>query len=228
MPTNVQEIIQSLVRSSYLHDQADARRPPTKPVVTISRDLGAGGSEIARRIAAALGIDVWDRAILDAIAESAKSDPELMAKLDDKVGTGKDTWIYNLLSGQNAFMSSYRHHLVNVVLALAQQGGVIIGRGAHLILANRPAFRLRIVGSLDACARRLSARESMDFEKAKSEVKRVNKERDQFLQSAFRHHLDESERFDLIVNTDRFNDRWDEVVGLILNAVELTGLGKRK
>ncbi len=227
MATDIQELIQNLVRSEHLWGQRDAKRKPEKPVVTVSRDFGAGGSEIAERLSAALGIEVWDRAILDAIAEKAKSSPELMAKLDDRVKTGKDTWMYNLFSGQNAFLTAYRHHLVNVILALAARGGIIIGRGGHLILANRPVFRLRVVGSPEVCARRVSVRQQMDLDASLAEVKRVNEEREQFLWSAFRHHLDESERFDLIVNTDQFDNRWDEVAELVLNAIELAGLGKR-
>ena len=228
MPTDVQELIQSLVRSERLYGQRDAKRKPEKPVVTVSRDLGAGGGEIARRLSGALGIEIWDRQILDAVAESAKSSPELMSKLDDKIKTGKDTWIYNLLSGQNAFLTSYRHHLVNVMLALSQLGGIVIGRGGHLILANRPIFRLRVVGSPASCARRVADRQEMDFDTSLSEVKRVNKEREQFLWSAFRRHLNEPEYFDLIVNTDHFNDRWDEITELILNAMKLVRLGERE
>lgn len=227
MPTDIQQLIQNLVRSEYLYGERDSRRRPTRPVVTISRDLGAGGSEIADRLSRALDVPTWDRAILDAVAESAESSPELMSKLDDRIKTGKDTWIYNLLSGQKAFMTSYRHHLVNVVLALAQQGGIIMGRGAHLILANRPVFRLRVVGTPDACARRLSDREELDFDTALAEVKRVAKEREQFLWNAFHHHLDESAHFDLVVNTDRYDNRWDELTDIILNAIELADLGKR-
>ncbi len=227
MPADIQELIQSLVRSEYQHERKDSREAPTPPLVTISRDHGSGGCEIARRLAKALNIPIWDREILDAIAHAANSDPELMAQLDDKIKTRKDTWIYNLLSGQNAFIASYRHHLVNVALALAQRGGVIIGRGVHLILANRPVFRLRVVGSLDTCARRVMASEQLDYERAIERVKQVNKERDQFLWDTFHHHLDESACFDLIINTDKFDDRWDDTAEQLLRTIRLTGLDGR-
>ncbi|WP_303903637.1 AAA family ATPase [Thiohalomonas denitrificans] len=221
MPTDVQELIQNLIRSEHFHGQREPKHGPEKRVVTISRGYGAGGEQIARRLSAALGVEVWDRAILDAVAESAKSSPELMAKLDDKVKTGKATWIYNFLTGQKAFLASYRYHLVNVVLALAQRGGIIVGRGSHVILANRPVFRLRVVGSPELSARRVSVRQEMDFDASLAEVMRVNKEREQFLWKAFGHHLNEPECFDLIVNTDHFDDRWDEITELVLNAIGL-------
>lgn len=223
MPADVQKLIQSLVKSQHLQAQRDTRRPH-RTVVTISRDAGAGGGEIASRLAHAFGVDIWDREILDAVAEKAHSDPGLMARLDDRVRTGRETWIYSLLSGQNAFMTSYRHHLVNVALAIAEQGGVIIGRGVHLILANRPVFRLRITGSPDLCAKRLMERERIDYEAALAKVKRVNKEREDFVRNAFRQRLDESARFDLIVNTDKYGQRWDELSEVLVRAIRLTGL----
>ncbi|SCZ62971.1 cytidylate kinase-like family protein [Thiohalomonas denitrificans] len=227
MPTDVQELIQNLILSEHRYDQRKPGQGPEKSVVTISRSYGAGGEQIAERLSAALGVEVWDRAILDAVAESAKSSPELMAKLDDRVETGKATWIYNFLTGQKAFLASYRYHLVKVVLALSQRGGIIVGRGSHLILANRRVFRLRVVGSPERSARRISVRQEMDFNASLAEVVRVNKEREQFLWKAFGHHVNEPERFDLIVNTDHFDDRWDEITELVLNAIHLV-MDKRK
>lgn len=225
MPTDAQKLIQSLVESAYLHDRKDSRERPPPPVVTVSRDPGAGGCEIASRLGQALGVEVWDREILEAVAERANAEPELMAKLDDRVRTGMETWIYNLFSGQNAFMASYRHHLVNVVLAIAGHGGIIIGRGAHLILANRPVFRLRVVGSDDACARRLASRgQGMDYDAALAEVGKIKKEREDFMRDAFQRDVDESVRFDLVLNTDKYDDRWDEVTDLVLSAIRLSGV----
>ena len=39
------------------------------PVVTISRYFGAGGGEVAERVAAALGWTLLDNAVVDAVAQ---------------------------------------------------------------------------------------------------------------------------------------------------------------
>jgi cytidylate kinase len=220
---DAQKLIQSLVRSEYLKGRQD-KPGQARPVVTLSRDLGAGGAEVARLLGARLKVEVWDRRLLDAVAESTQVSAELLSQLDERVRSRKDSWIYNLLSNQSAFMTTYRHHLVNVSLALAQTGGIIVGRGVHLILANRPVFRVRLVGSEGACAARVAARDGITPEAAVERVRTVNSERDNFLQTAFGHRLEEAARFDLVLNTDKFGARWDSVTDLIvagMKAVEL-------
>jgi hypothetical protein len=220
---DAQKLIQSLVRSEYLKGQQD-KPGQSRPVVTLSRDLGAGGAEVARRLGERLKVEVWDRRLLDAVAESTQVSAELLGELDERVRNRKDSWIYNLLSNQSAFLTTYRHHLVNVSLALAQTGGVIVGRGVHLILANRRAFRVRLVGSEEVCADRVAARDGSTAEAALQRVRAVNRERDDFLQSTFGHHLDEAVRFDLVLNTDKFGSHWDRVTDLIISGMKSAGL----
>lgn len=223
MAIDAQKLIQSLVRSEYLKGQQD-KPGRARPVVTLSRDLGAGGGEVARRLGERLKVEVWDRRLLDAVAESTQVSAELLGELDERMRSRKDSWIYNLLSGQSAFLTTYRHHLVNVSLALAQTGGVIVGRGVHLILANRKVFRVRLVGSENACATRVAAREGIPPEQALERVRAVNRERDQFLQSTFGHRLDEAVRFDLVLNTDKFDAHWDTVTDLVIAGMKAAGL----
>lgn len=218
------KVIQGLVRSESLHAQRDnlEKRPPT--TITLSHDHGCGGYDIARRLSERLGVRIWDSEILQAIAEAAHVEPELMAELDEKVRSRYDAFIYNFFSGKDVTVTAYRRHLVNVVLAMAAQGGIIMGRGAHLVLANRPVFRLRIVGSLVVCSARVAKRSGRPEPEARAEVERVNKERSDFLHSDFHARLDDAARFDLVVNTDRFGERWDEVAKLVIDAMAVQGL----
>src|SRR5690606_1406924 len=121
------------------------------------------------------------------------------------------------LSGQNTFLASYRHHLFDVLLCIAQEGGVVVGRGAHIVLANREAFRLRVVGSAECCAARVAAREGIDTAAALARVRQTNKERDEFTYKLVRHHLTEAETFDLVLNTDKLDD-WDAATELVIAA----------
>lgn len=223
MAIDAQKLIQSLVQSEYLKGQQE-KSGEARPVVTLSRDLGAGGGEVARRLGERLQIEVWDRRLLDAVAASTQVDAGLLEQLDERVRQRRDSWIYNLLSGQNASLENYRHHLVNVSLALAQVGGIVVGRGVHLILANRPAFRVRLVGSVDPCAARVARREGLSYEQARERVNAINAEREQYLQNTFKRSLEDAVRFDLVLNTDKFNDRWDTVTDLIIAGMKAAGL----
>lgn len=230
MVRDVQKIIQSLIHSEYekstRHYNNDKSMTP--PVVTLSRDAGSGGREIACRLAEQLGVEMWDRQILDAVSESANVSPQLMEELDDRVRNRKDAWLENLITGQNAFPSAYRHHLINVALALAEQGAVIVGRGTHLFFVHKPVFRIRIVGSPRLCAERVMKRDSVGFDEAMAWVKSTNKERADFIMQAFGHGIDETNSFDLIINTDRYQERWDDVVEVIMKGIQTSNVFQLK
>lgn len=215
----IQTLIQTETRPAYRRDE-----PQYRPVVTLSRDMGAGGDEIAQRLSAALGVPLYDRQILDEVASRAKVDPGLLERLDEKGAELQDAWVYALLSGQSAHVTHYRHHLVSAVLCLAQQGGVIMGRGAHVILSTREVFRLRIVGSEQRCAERVAAREGTSLDAARARVKQVNKERDEALYGLFKRRLSEAHLFDMVLNTDKLGD-WDAAARLVLEAMR--GMGFR-
>lgn len=219
---DIQKVIQTLIASEYYPRGKKRSEADYRPVVTVSRDLGSGGSEIAERLAARLGVPGYDREILDAVAERAKVDREFMARLDERTRDVRDSWLFGLLSGQSSFLSSYRHHLFDVLLCIVQEGGVIVGRGAHIVLANREVFRLRVVGSEEVCAKRIAARDGIDLQAARARVRQVNKERDDFTYKLVNHHLTEAHTFDLVLNTDKLDD-WDAAAEFILSAMRVMG-----
>src|SRR5690242_7881735 len=56
-------------------------------VVTISREYGAGGSEVARRVAAAPGWSVGDHELVEQVAERAGLTPAEVAEREERAPT---------------------------------------------------------------------------------------------------------------------------------------------
>jgi len=110
--------------------------------------------------------------------------------------------VMSLLTNQPVLNEHFRNHLVNVVLGLTATGGVVVGRGAHLILAGKPMLRLRIAGSPEICARRIAEADKLPVAEALKRVNRVNHERGHFVWEHFRSRLNDPIHFDLAVNTD--------------------------
>jgi len=220
---DAQALIQSIVNAEVIfqrHQPLDKKHPP---VVALSRDYGAGGDEIAQILCKRLGVELYDRQILERVAAESHIDTQQMSQLDDKAGIDKVTsWIRGLFSNSTAYPESYRYHLVNVVLGICRSGGIIIGRGAHIILTTRPAFRVRIVGCLENCAERIAAQEGIGMEDARTKVSRINAERDEYLFNMFHRHLHDASLFDLVLNTDKFPDL-ETAAELIVVAMAQTG-----
>jgi cytidylate kinase len=201
-------------------EKARASRKATY-VVTVSRGYGSLGRQVAQALADRLGVRACDRSILEEVASRADVDLELVKKLDENLD-------HSMVEPWKAFFRStsfgeerYLHHLVRVVMNISKKGGVIVGRGAHLILGPDRAFRVRVIGSLDRCAERVAKREQVDLETAKERVKTINRQRAEYLQKLYGVDIRECGDYDLVINSDRFT--LEQMVDLILNGMQMAG-----
>ena len=190
-------------------------------VVTVSRGYGALGKETAQRLADTLGVRCCDRYILQEVAKRANVDVELVRRLDDRVNRINGNWWESLFKGRSYPKERYLQHLVKVVLNISTKGGVIVGRGAHLILGPERCFRVRIIGSLEKCAERISVREAIGIDAAQQRVQKVDRDRARYLNDLYGVHAGDSSNFDLVLNTDRFTVK--ETTALILDAMHKAG-----
>lgn len=223
MAVNAQAVIQAIIRA--LEEPPARGRQARKPVITMSRTIGSGGDYIAQAVAERLGIELYGQEIINGIAAEANVSASLIEAMNDKLDA-VDAWIYSAVFGKHVSRDEYVHFLSTVIRGLYHTGGVIAGRGGHVILAGRDILRVRIVGSVEACATRVSEQEGISYAEAKRKVQDSNKRRGKFIWDLFHSRYNEPTNFDLIVNTDYFR-RLDDVVELILLAVKARGLDRK-
>lgn len=176
-------------------------------VVTLSRDYGAGGETIAQKLGNCLGIPVHDSMILELAAQKAHVDPSRFRHPEEPPSSGISSFIYSLLTGTNGEPETYRRALYGAVLELAQKDGLLVGRGAHLILSGKHVFRVRIVGSRLVCAQRVAKDLGITLQAAERKVFEINNKRHKSIDSLFKDScehcsLSYAKNFDLIINTD--------------------------
>jgi cytidylate kinase len=173
-----------------------------RPVIAISRQPGALGDEVAHALADDMGLHVYDREIIQKIAESAHLTERVVAILDEKDRSMLTDWLSSLTT--DAYLSPYRYldHLTQVVTAIARLGGaVIIGRGSHLILRPGQGLRVLVVAPLEARIRTVAACNGIGWHEAERRIALQEAEREAFLRKYF--HADPSDhtKFDLVINT---------------------------
>ena len=226
MKCSVERLIEALIATEMarerkaMEERAAAELRSTY-VVTVSRGYGALGKETAQRLADTLGVRCCDRYILQEVAKRANVDVELVRRLDDRVNRINGNWWESLFKGRPYPKERYLQHLVKVVLNISTKGGVIVGRGAHLILGPERCFRVRIIGSLEKCAERISVREAIGIDAAQQRVQEVDRDRARYLNDLYGVHAGDSSNFDLVLNTDRFTVK--ETTALILDAMHKAG-----
>jgi cytidylate kinase len=221
MALGAQSVIRAIIQAGGDHEKED-REATRKPVVTISRIIGSGGYHVAHALAQRLGVECYGKEILDAIADNADVDAELLKKLHEMVGRSSDSWLYSLFFGQNVRRDDYHRALVTTMRGLYWKGGVILGRGSHIVLAGRDVLRVRIIGSVDACAKRISQQDEITLAQAKKKVRESNRRRGEFLWTVFRSRLNDPLNYDLVINTDNFSSH-EQAVDVIVHALEAMG-----
>jgi cytidylate kinase len=137
--------------------------------ITIEREFGCGGADIASLLAQRLGWKLWDERLTQEIARLTQSSPEVVKKMEWK----RDPAVYRVFTsflrgafegglpptGRLALLDAHRIAAVSeqaVNHALAEGPCVIVGRGSQYFLRNRQdVFRTFLYASRDYKIHRL-------------------------------------------------------------------------
>jgi len=133
-----------------MYPAKDKKEEVRIPVITVSKEPGAGGNILAQKIAERLDLDIFNRDIIKGIAESVKISASVIETLEKKRLTGVEDFISSLVNKQYLYPGLYLEHLMKVVCTIAEHGrAVIVGRGANFILSPEKKFSVRMVAPLD-------------------------------------------------------------------------------
>lgn len=225
MTTNIMAVIAAMAEVATAPPVDGSLHKPRQPVITLSRDYGSGGDVIATRLSQRLGVPLYDEQLLKEIAQRLNDDPAVVQMLDEGMGRAKDMWLYRLLSGKDINHDTYRDTLIKVVMSLGRLGGVIVGRGAHVILSEGCALRVRIAGTAEVCARRMADGGHGSFEEQLKQAHDVNHRRGKFVWETFHSRLSEANQFDVTINTDRMAD-FEDVVEMLVGLATAIHAGR--
>jgi len=172
------------------------------PYLLISREKGAGGSAVAQLAGKRLGWQVFDKEIVDAIAERAKVRRELIESLDERDRATIQDAIGELLHPQPIGTPGYSANLREVLLTLGHQGDVVIvGRGAQCVLPSQFGLRVRMVAPVEVRVRRIASRENLSLKAARVEVERSDRERARLTRRQFGQNAGDPLNQDVTINT---------------------------
>jgi cytidylate kinase len=182
-------------------------------VLTVSREYGAGGGEVARRLAEALGWELLDRELLHQAAAVEHVPDADLERLDEKALGLADR--FRLHPPHQKYM----HGLTAAARQAAARGNVVlVGRGTRQLLGDLPsAFHLRLVAPRDWRVRRMAGREGRSEAQALARCLEVDRTRERFNRYFFGAAATRPEQYDLVVNTGRVP--LDDVVAEVLAVV---------
>ena len=199
-------------------------------IVTIEREYGCGGGEIAQLLARRLGWKLWDQWLTEEIARLAKCPKAVVEAREER----NDPLYYRLFKSflRGSYEGSINAPKLNlvdsetilritrrVVEHAAERGScVIVGRGSQQFLKSRPdTLRVFLYAPTEEKVRRLLARGKSE-EEAEELVDTVDRERADFIQKYFNVEWPDRAIYHTMMNT-AIGD--EAIVHMILSFMEI-------
>lgn len=182
-------------------------------IITVEREYGSGGGEIAQLLADRLGWKLWDQLLTEEIARMVDCPKSIVESHEER----NDPLYYRLFK---SFMRGSYEGSINapklklvdtecvsritrdVVLKIAETGYcVIVGRGSQHFLENRPdTLRVFLYASTEEKVRRVAARGHSEAE-ARELVDTVDRDRGAYIQKYFKVEWPTRSLYHLMLNT---------------------------
>lgn len=220
MPRYIEEMVSEQIRRSEMarRKERSSKDAAPKPVITISRRMGSGARVVAGKLAQELGWSLWDKEIIDAVAENADVSRRVVEVFDERAISEIEAFTRSVLGDHELGGFIYARHLAKTVGAIASLGNaIILGRGANFLLPK--ALNIRIDASDELRIKNMMDYEDLSSEQAEHKIKQSDKERQDFLVRVFGRERVENPPYDLTIWMDDF--RPDDAVEIIKTALDV-------
>ncbi|MEE1248430.1 MAG: cytidylate kinase-like family protein [Lachnospiraceae bacterium] len=173
-------------------------------IVAISREFGSGGHAIAEQIAKDMGIKLYDRNILEEIAEEKSTKAEVLEQYDEKPRN------YILTRRVRGYSNSMAENLAEMqfeyIKKKAESGEsfVIVGRCAETVLhGTEGLITIFILGDRSAKIKRIEEKYKLSEAEAIAKMNRHDKHRKMYHNKYSKYKWGDSRNYDVCLNSSR-------------------------
>ena len=175
-------------------------------IITIGRQHGSSGREIARLLAEKLNYKCYDKEIVDEAANHSDFSRDLIDAFDEKRMSA-----FILHAGGYGLNENFRLNM-QVVSAqfeamrnIAEKGNCIfVGRCADYILRDHDdLISVFILGDMDERLKCLERRQGLDEVEARKKIKEVDKDRSSFYRYYSDHTWGDAQNYDMCINSSK-------------------------
>ncbi|MEW5913817.1 MAG: cytidylate kinase family protein [Thermodesulfobacteriota bacterium] len=166
-------------------------------IVTISRQVGSFGEQIAKQVTTELGLNLVGYQDMHRLQTECDAEFKKACQAFEAEASGG--FLERLFFREPANTAMF----AALVYELAAGGDlVILGRGAQIVLGGQPAvLRARVVAPTKLRVRRVQERFGTSGEEAAEFISRVDKQRRSLIESVFHKDLADWSLYDLVINT---------------------------
>ena len=185
-----------------------------KTIITIERQYGSGGSIIGKLAADKLGINCYNRQILEMTAQRCGIAPEYLENAEENVPT---SFLYSLLLSANpartmeenlplsdkVFLMESR--IINEI-AENEKSFVLVGRCGNYILEEKGCFSVYIYADSESRIKRAVEEYGVSENKAENIMKKADKRRETFYNVNTGKTWQDKDQYELCLNSAVLGD----------------------
>ena len=191
-------------------------------IITINREYCAGGHSIGLEVAKELGLALYDRDIIKAVAKENGIEYDSLAEEDEEISK-VDSFIRNITPISYEQKDVIYEAEKQIILDIAKKGPVVfLGHCANSILkeAGYDTLSILLHGSIDSRMKRASELLNTDDE---ATIRKVLKKRDHARRSYYEYYTDSKfedySNYDLSIDTGRLG--YEKSIELIVNVARM-------
>lgn len=173
------------------------------PYIAISREAGAGGGTVARRVGEILGWDVLHRELLDTIADRHNLQRDMLEMIDEKTSN----WLVELfgkwLDPSLVTQTEYLAHLGQTILLAAQHAStVFVGRGAQYFLPASRGITVYLVAPLPVRIRHICEYHGWSEAESERYIRETEEGRRHLIERCLHKRMGDPHSYDLVINRE--------------------------
>jgi len=207
-----------------------------KFVITIGRQVGAGGYDTARALSKEFGIKVYDSELLDEVAKHSGLSPEIFAKSDEKASSRglKGFFGFRALSHVNESMTSsnmlsddalFRIQSEVIQKLASEESCIIIGRCSDYVLRDYPnVVNVFISACFESRVKRIMNGRGLTESEARRFIEQGERKRSDYYNYFTFKKWGDSSSYDLCIDSSKLGDDEMKVVEIIKNYMKTRGI----
>ncbi len=206
-----------------------------KFVITINRELGSGGRTVGRKLAEKLGVEFYDKALINALKEKYHLTVEEIEKLKGQKqgwwadfkrimlnGPGMNVNYYLPKKGDEPELLTTEEmfHVETEILSgiAAEESCVVAGRSGFYVFRNHPNhLSILIQASMPFRVERVMRKQNMTEEEARKTIEKVDKMRENYVNEYTKTSRYDTRNYDLVISADGKTE--DEIVDIIMKFI---------
>jgi len=202
MSKSIHKIINEQIKRWEIEKREDKPIQESINVITISRESGSLGYEVAKKLCRETGFDLFHNEIVDAMIETSENSRVLLETLDEKGINIVDDIVSNFVNEHHLWADDYSKLLFKILTTIGKHGkAVILGRGANCVLNKQNALKVRIVAPVIARRDHIQKHLELDKDDALKHIVSTDANRIAFVKRYFNSDATDPANYDLVLNT---------------------------